>query len=125
MIEQTLAELKVVTEHLCNLIDEDIEDVKQAKHESLVQRNEIKIQLMDQLASLKEKLNEELAKKHHAGEDISVYRESVDDLELDLRKLYQMNGQLASIVLPIKEMYKEIIDEVTALNGGSLVEVRA
>jgi len=125
MIEQTLAELKIITEKLYNSILADIEDVKQAKHESLVERNDLKLELMDKLASLKQQLNSELAEEHHSGKDISIYRESVDDLEVDLRKLYQVNGKLASIVLPVKEMYREIIEEITTLNGGSLVEVRA
>lgn len=125
MIEQTIVELKQITEKLYNSILEDIEDVKQAKHESLVERNEIKLTLMDKLSDLKKQLNTELADEYHNGKDISVYRESVDDLEVDLRKLYQANGKLASLVLPIKEMYKDIIEEITAKNGGSLVEVRA
>ena len=125
MIEQTLAELKVVTEKLYNSILADIEDVKQAKHESLVERNDVKLELMEKLSNLKKQLNSELAEEYHSGKDISIYRESVDDLEGDLRNLYQANGKLASIVLPVKEMYKEIIDEITTLNGGSLVEVRA
>ena len=125
MIEQTLAELKVTTEQLYNSILADIEDVKQAKHESLVERNDLKLELMDKLSALKQQLNTELAEQYQAGKDISIYRESVDDLEIDLRRLYQVNGRLGAIVLPVKEMYKEIIDEITTLNGGSLVEVRA
>ena len=125
MIEQTLAELKVTTEQLYNSILADIEDVKNAKHESLVERNGLKLKLMDKLSELKQQLNTELSEQYHAGKDISIYRESVDDLEVDLRKLYQANGRLGAIVLPVKEMYREIIDEITTLNGGSLVEVRA
>jgi len=124
MINDTIQELKEITNRLYNSILEDIEDVKKANHESLVERNDIKLELMDKLASLKQQLNEELANEYQEGKDISVYRESVDELELDLRKLYQANAKLASIVLPVKEMYKEIIEEITAVNGGSLVEVR-
>lgn len=125
MINDTITQLKEITNTLHNSIQEDIEDVKKANHESLVERNDIKLELMDKLASLKQQLNEELSNEYHSGKDISMYRESVDELELDLRKLYQANGKLASIVLPVKEMYKEIIEEITAVNGGSLVEVRA
>jgi len=125
MINDTIEELKKITNTLYTSILEDIEDVKKAKHESLIERNDIKLELMDKLTSLKQQLNQELSDEYHAGKDISAYRESIDQLELELRKLYQANGKLASIVLPVKEMYKEIIDEITALNGGSLVEVRA
>jgi len=125
MINQTIGELKQTTEKLYSSIVEDIEDVKQAKHESLVERNDLKLALMEKLTTLKQQLNEELANEYQEGKDISIYRESIDELEVELRRLYQINGKLASIVLPVKEMYKEIIDEITTVNGGSLVEVRA
>ena len=124
MINDTIAELKETTNRLYNSILEDIEDVKKANHESLVARNDVKLELMDKLTSLKQQLNQELSDEYHAEKDISIYRESIDQLELELRELYQVNGKLASIVLPVKEMYKEIIDEITTINGGSLVEVR-
>lgn len=125
MINETIIELKRITEELFYAIQLDIEDVKKANHESLVQRNEVKIELMDKLAVLKQTLNEELSAEYSKGVDISIYRESVDQLEDKLREVYKINGKLASIVLPVKEMYKEIIDEITAQNGGTLIEVMA
>lgn len=125
MIDTTITTLKEITNKLKECIVLDIEDVKKANHESLVARNEIKIVLMDDLGSNKQKLNEELSSSYKSGEDISVYKQSVDELESELRELYTLNGKLASIVLPVKEMYKEIIEEITQKNGGSLVEVRA
>lgn len=125
MIEDTIKQLKETTQKLYSAILEDIEDVKKAKHESLVSRNNIKIELMDELKDLKENLNTELASEYQNGKDISVYREAVDALELDLRQLYETNGKLASIVLPVKEMYKEIIEEITEKNGGRLIDVKA
>lgn len=125
MIENTINELMNLTGLLQESIDMDIADVKAAKHEKLLERNSQKLESMEKLALLKKQLNEQLAQKYHAGEDITVYKNSVDSLEEELLKLYRLNAKLASIVLPVKEMYKEIIDEVTKLNGGSLVEVRA
>jgi hypothetical protein len=125
MIDTTITTLKEITNKLKECIVLDIEDVKKANHESLVARNEIKIVLMDELGSNKQKLNEELSSSYKSGVDISVYKQSVDELEAELRELYTLNGKLASIVLPVKEMYKEIIEEITQKNGGSLVEVRA
>ena len=64
-------------------------------------------------------------KKLKDGEDINDYRDIVDNLEYHLRELYELNGKLASIVLPVKQMYKEIIDDITVANGGTLFEVTA
>lgn len=125
MIDITILELKSVTEELKKSILLDINDVKKANHEKLVKRNSEKLTLMDTLSSLKQQLNGELSEEYKSGKDISVYKESVDELEAELRNLYELNGKLASIVLPVKEMYKEIIEDITKQNGGSLVEVMA
>jgi len=125
MIDITVLELQSVTAALKESIKLDIIDVKQAKHESLLERNEEKIIMMENLSNLKKKLNEELSVEYKKGNDISLYKESIDDLEVNLRELYKLNGKLAAIVLPVKEMYKEIIDEITLRNGGSLIEVMA
>ena len=125
MIDITILELQSVTSELMKSIELDISDVKKANHESLVKRNDVKITLMDNLSELKQKLNRELAEEYKNGNDISIYKDSVDALEVQLRALYDLNGKLASIVLPVKEMYKEIIDEITTKNGGSLIEVMA
>ncbi|PIF04108.1 MAG: hypothetical protein CSA86_03165 [Arcobacter sp.] len=125
MIDITVLELQSVTNALKESILLDIEDVKKANHESLVERNSSKLTLMDKLTQLKQQLNTELSQEYQKGKDISVYKTSIDDLEIQLRELYELNGKLASIVLPVKEMYKEIIDEITKVNGGSLIEVMA
>jgi len=125
MIENTIEQLKLIVSELKNSIVLDIEDVKKARHESLVQRNEVKLELMDKLSQLKQQLNTQLSDEYQNGVDITQYKTSIDTLEEQLGELYRENGRLASIVLPVKEMYKEIIDEITAQNGGSLVEVIA
>jgi len=125
MINNTIIELNKVTNALKESILLDIEDVKKANHESLVTRNDIKMTSMESLTKLKQQLNEELAQEYKDGKDITIYKESIDNLEFELKELYKLNGKLASIVLPVKEMYKEIIEEITQRNGGSLVEVMA
>ena len=125
MIDITILELQSITAELKKSIILDIEDVKKANHEGLVTRNDLKLTLMDSLSSLKQKLNEELTKEYKTGNDISIYKNGIDELENQLKEVYQLNGKLASIVLPVKEMYKDIIDEITLKNGGSLVEVMA
>ncbi|MEA2016949.1 MAG: hypothetical protein U9N59_00755 [Campylobacterota bacterium] len=125
MIDNTVKELNDITLQLIKSIELDIEDVKKANHESLVERNNVKLELMDSLTTLKKQLNEELSAQYKNGVDISIYKENIDKLEDKLKELYYANGKLASIILPVKEMYKEIIDEITTNNGGVLVEVMA
>lgn len=125
MINDTITQLKQLTVELQDSIKEDIVDVKNAEHDKLLERNDIKLISMEKLSSLKKQLNEELSLEFQKGVDISIYKDPVDELESELKELYYLNGKLASIVLPVKEMYKEIIDEITASNGGSLIEVTA
>ena len=125
MINDIVLKLMNITEELNQSVELDIEDVKKANHESLVERNSVKLDLMNNLTLLKKELNVELSLEYQKGIDISVYKDSIDKLEEELKKLYYANGKLASIVLPVKEMYKDIIDDITAQNGGTLVEVMA
>ena len=125
MIDNTIVELKKITDELKKSIILDIEDVKKANHASLLERNNLKIDLMDKLTLGKQQLNQELSSLYKQGEDISVYKISVDELEIQLRDVYELNGKLGSLVLPVKEMYKDIIEKLTVKNGGSLVEVMA
>ena len=125
MIEQLIEELLRLTQDLKNDINLDIEDVRNANHESLLQRNSKKLDSMQRLSSSKVELNQELAQAFRAGVNVAIYKDSIDKLEYELKELYQLNGKLASIVLPVRQMYKDIIDEITQLNGGSLIEVMA
>lgn len=117
MIEKTLS--------LQNHILEDIEDIKAARHEKLLDRNEIKLEMMQDLASKKEDLNRALLKAIQDGDDVNQYRGSVDNLETELKKLYMLNARLGSIVEPVRKMYKDIVDEIVSEYGNSVVEVKA
>jgi len=125
MIENIVSDLMETTNSLIKAVEEDMVDVRKAKHDSLLVRNEEKLVLMDKLANGKKELNEQLTIEYQKGNDISVYKESIDRLEDKLQELYTLNGRLASIVLPVKEMYREIIEDISKNNGGSLIEVMA
>jgi len=125
MINSKVNEMIELAICLKNAILNDIEDVTNASHEKLLDRNEEKLNLMQKISTSHSELNELLATAINNGEDIDSFRDSVNNLEDHLRELYDLNGKLASIVLPVKQMYKEIIDEITLKNGGSLFEVNA
>ena len=103
----------------------DIEDVQLANHEKLLERNDEKLELMKNISDAHQVLNGLLSDAIQNNVDVNQYRNIVDTLEEHLRELYELNGKLASIVLPVKQMYKDIIDDITRLNGGALFEVNA
>lgn len=125
MIPAHIDSMIKLSEALKLAIVQDIEDVKKANHEKLLDRNAYKLELMHNINDAQEKLNQLLMEEMQNGIDVNIYRELVDDLEISLKELYELNGKLANIVLPVKEMYKQIIDEISQANGGNLVEVTA
>jgi hypothetical protein len=125
MVKVQVVKMINMATQLKEAISLDIEDVKNANHEKLLERNDIKLQLMQDINEAQNALNQMLATEISNGVDVNIYRDDVDVLETHLRELYELNGKLASIVLPVKEMYRQIIEEITAINGGSLVEVTA
>lgn len=124
MIKNITNEMSSLVFKMKELINSDIEDIKAARHEKLLDRNENKQEYMNQIIELRENLNEELVKKMQEGVDINIYRDDVDNLEKELMELHNLNAKLASIVLPIKQMYKEIVEELTTQSGGNIVEIK-
>lgn len=125
MIEQTVETMLELIDKMKESIKLDIEDIKQARHEKLLDRNSEKEEMINEISSLKIKLNDLIINKVKAGEDVDIYRQKVDNLEEELRNLYKLNKELASIVLPVQQMYKEIVDDITKNNGGALLDVKA
>lgn len=125
MIEDTIKNMSDLIIKLKNSIVQDIEDIKAAKHEELLRRNDEKHLLIDEITSLKAKLNNELIEKIKMGIDVNIYRKSVDSLEKELKELYELNRKLASIVLPVQQMYKDLVSEIAEANGGKFFDIKA
>lgn len=124
MIEEIIEKMSTLVNDLKESIKQDIEDIKAAKHEGLLERNEQKHIMINEIADLKRELNQALVAKMQEGVDVNIYRERVDALEEQLKELFQLNRKLASIVLPVKQMYKELVDEISAANGGQIFDVK-
>jgi hypothetical protein len=124
MIKNITDEMSSLVFKMKDLINKDIEDIKEARHERLLDRNDNKQEYMNQIIELRQTLNDELVKKMQDGIDINIYRNDVDALEEELKDLHKLNAKLASIVLPIKQMYKDIVDELTSQSGGNIIEIK-
>ena len=125
MIEKIVDEMNKLVSDLQKSILLDIEDIKQAKHEELLKRNDDKHILIDKISQLKIDLNKELVNQMEQGVDVNIYRPKVDSLEEELKELYTLNKKLASIVLPVQQMYKDLVDEISLANGGNAFDVKA
>ncbi|MGB5792766.1 hypothetical protein [Poseidonibacter sp.] len=125
MIYEIVDKMFVLITDLEASIELDIEDIKQAKHESLLNRNDQKHYMIEEITNLKQELNQELILKMQQGEDIDKYRDKVNSLEAELLKLYESNKRLASLVLPVQQMYKDLVEEITNANGGQIFDIKA
>lgn len=125
MIDNIINEMIELVNKMQDYIKQDIEDIKQAKHEELLNRNDEKQYMIERIAQYKQQLNQEIVNQMQNGVDVNIYREKVDKLENELRTLFELNRKLALIVEPIQKMYKDIVEEITDKNGGSVFNVQA
>ena len=125
MIENIVKDMSDLVDQLKSSINQDILDIKEAKHEELLKRNDQKHQMIDEIMALKMELNKELIILIQEEKDVNIYRESVDTLEVQLKELYELNKKLASIVLPVQRMYKDLVSEITEVKGGQLFDIKA
>jgi cob(I)alamin adenosyltransferase len=125
MIENIVKDMSDLVDQLKSSINQDILDIKEAKHEELLKRNDQKHQMIDEIMALKMELNKELIILIQEEKDVNIYRESVDSLEIQLKELYELNKKLASIVLPVQRMYKDLVSEITEVKGGQLFDIKA
>jgi cob(I)alamin adenosyltransferase len=124
MIENIVKDMSDLVDQLKSSINQDILDIKEAKHEELLKRNDQKHYMIDQIMALKMQLNKELMILIQEEKDVNIYRESVDLLEIQLKELYELNKKLAGIVLPVQRMYKDLVAEITEVKGGQLFDIK-
>jgi len=125
MVDSIIDKMLTLIKRMEDYIEQDIEDIKKAKHEELLTRNSEKEEMIEKITSYKQDLNKALMQEMEDGVDVNIYRQKVDDLENELKKLYESNRKLALIVKPIQQMYKDIVDEITEINGGQMFDVKA
>ncbi|KLE05274.1 hypothetical protein [Aliarcobacter butzleri] len=125
MIEVIIENMNRLINELKDSINLDIEDIKAAKQEELLKRNDKKLSIIENITNLKQDLNQELIKQLQSGIDVNIYRSKVDFLETNLKELNELNKKLASIVLPVQQMYKELIADVASKQGGQIFDIKA
>ena len=125
MIENIEKDMLDLVDQLKSSIKQDISDIKEAKHEELLKRNDQKHSMIDEIMNLKIQLNKELIALIQEGKDVNIYRQSVDTLEVQLKELYELNKKLASIVLPVQQMYKDLVSQIASANGGNFFDIKA
>ena len=125
MVDKIVDNMQQLILELKNAIIQDIEDIKASKHEELFGRNDRKNSIINEIMNQKVELNKELTTLIQNNFDVNIYRDKVNELEDRLKTLYELNKKLANIVLPIKQMYKELLDEISEQSGGQIFDIKA
>jgi len=125
MVDKIIDDMQNLISELKNAINLDIEDIKASRHEDLLKRNDKKNLILNDIMDKKNSLNTELSKLLQDNVDVNIYRAKVDELEDNLKDLYELNKKLANIVLPIHQMYKDLIDDLSAQGGGQVFDIKA
>lgn len=125
MVENVIVQMNLAIDSLKKSINDDIADIKEAKHEELLKRNDLKQGFIDNIIQLKSELNKELVKEIQNGVDVNIYRAKVDKLEANIKDLNVLNKKLSAIVLPMQDMYKELVTEFSSVNGGRIFDIKA
>ncbi|MBL3519861.1 hypothetical protein ACNSOP_01940 [Aliarcobacter lanthieri] len=125
MVDKIVDDMQTLINELKNAINLDIEDIKASRHEELLQRNDQKHFIINNIMDKKSELNNELSKLIQQNIDVNIYRAKVDNLEENLKDLYELNKKLANIVLPIKQMYKDLLEDLSSYSGGQFFDIKA
>ncbi len=106
-------------ENLISLTKKDIEDIKEANHELIFERTQIKNDLVKSFENKKSLLDNELlklvgGKKDSRLEDILEDKEKnlLNDIKNKLNELKEINKQYAKFVVIISEFYNTLLDKI-------------
>jgi len=124
MIDLHIDKMNKDINNLKNIIDSDIKDIREANHKSIQERIDIKNSLIDSLKNDKIKLNQLLIAEVRNGKDVNIYKKYVDNLEQNLHILQKKNRDFATILMPVKKLYEDLINETFGTNSR-LVQVKA
>lgn len=104
---------------LIHLTEEDIKDIKEAKHENVFERTKLKNDLIGSFEAKKSLLDNELIKLVTAnkGTELSDLldqkeRDGLNDMKVKLADLHKLNKEYAKFVVTISEFYNSLLDSM-------------
>ena len=114
--------LQTANELLSDLIETtqyDIEDIKQAKHESVFSRTKTKDELVKSFEHHKSLIDNEIAKMVQGAENPSLenllndeQRSLLDAMRANLQTLQTTNKRFASMVISVSNFYSSLINRL-------------
>ncbi|MBZ7928620.1 flagellar protein FlgN [Campylobacter molothri] len=125
MLKKHLDEVNAILEKLIALTQEDIENIKVAKHDTVAPSVEEKNKLISEFTTAKKQLDAALVTLNNSSaKGLSELLDEEDKEKLDLLKknlqtLHSANKEYAKFVLIIKDFFDGLVNKMFNLNDGT------
>ncbi|MBZ7969350.1 flagellar export chaperone FlgN [Campylobacter molothri] len=125
MLKKHLDKVNTILEKLIALTQEDIENIKVAKHDTVAPSVEEKNKLISEFTTAKKQLDAALvALNNSSTKGLSELLDEEDKKKLDLLKknlqtLHSANKEYAKFVLIIKDFFDGLVNKMFNLNDGT------
>ncbi|HEB7534776.1 TPA: flagellar protein FlgN [Campylobacter coli] len=125
MLKQRLDEVNAILTKLIELTQEDIENIKIAKHETVASSVEEKNKLIAEFSTAKKRLDSALVELNNSStKGLSELLDEEDKQKLDLLKknlqtLHTTNKEYAKFVLIVKDFLDGLVNKMFDMNDGT------
>lgn len=125
MLKQRLDEVNAILAKLIELTQEDIENIKIAKHDTVASSVEEKNKLISEFSAAKKKLDSALVELNNSStKGLSELldeedKQKLDELKKNLQTLHTTNKEYAKFVLIVKDFLDGLVNKMFDINDGT------
>ncbi|EEP3505649.1 flagellar protein FlgN [Campylobacter coli] len=125
MLKQRLDEVNAILTKLIELTQEDIENIKIAKHDTVASSVEEKNKLISEFSAAKKKLDSALVDLNNSStKGLSELldeedKQKLDELKKNLQTLHTTNKEYAKFVLIVKDFLDGLVNKMFDMNDGT------
>ncbi|EAK8022491.1 flagellar protein FlgN [Campylobacter coli] len=125
MLKQRLDEVNVILTKLIELTQEDIENIKIAKHDTVASSVEEKNKLISEFSAAKKRLDSALVELNNSStKGLSELldeedKQKLDELKKNLQTLHTTNKEYAKFVLIVKDFLDGLVNKMFDMNDGT------
>ncbi|EAH6860734.1 flagellar protein FlgN [Campylobacter coli] len=125
MLKQRLDEVNAILTKLIELTQEDIENIKIAKHDTVASSVEEKNKLIAEFSAAKKRLDSALVELNNSStKGLSELldeedKQKLDELKKNLQTLHTTNKEYAKFVLIVKDFLDGLVNKMFDMNDGT------
>ncbi|ECH4929064.1 flagellar protein FlgN [Campylobacter coli] len=125
MLKQRLDEVNAILTKLIELTQEDMENIKIAKHDTVASSVEEKNKLISEFSAAKKKLDSALVELNNSStKGLSELldeedKQKLDELKKNLQTLHTTNKEYAKFVLIVKDFLDGLVNKMFDINDGT------